>query len=207
VPFSLERMVFFSDAVFAIAITLLAIEIRLPEGVSDADVNDAIRDLLPMLFSYALSFAVIGVYWRAHWRRYALVARTDERLAVLNLVHLAFIALIPFPTAMLGRHGDQPGPVLVYALVVAAAGIMGTVSWRYTERAGLMRRDAAPEAIRTESIRLLAPWVVFVGSLPLIAVSPLLAEMSWILAFPLQTLAIRRYLATQVTPPNAPRER
>src|SRR4051794_4423800 len=84
-----ERLLFFSDAVFAIAITLLIIDIRLPALPSDAteqDVIDAIRAMLPSLFAYALSFATIGLYWLAHWRRYRYVSGVDERLVALNLL-------------------------------------------------------------------------------------------------------------------------
>ncbi len=139
VPFSLERIVFFSDAVFAIAITLLAIDIRLPEAAGDGGqrLEEAILALAPVVFNYALSFAAIGLYWLAHWRRYDYVERADEGLAVINLAHLGFIALIPFPTALLGQHGDERASVTVYVLVVSAAGIVGTLSWLYAYRRGL----------------------------------------------------------------------
>ncbi len=191
-PFSLERLVFFSDAVFAIAITLLAIEIRLPEGIPDAAVNEAIADLLPSIFSYALSFTVIGLYWLAHWRRYDVIARADERLAMTNLVHLAFIALIPFPTALLGGHGDQPGPVVVYALVVAGAGLAGTATWIYADRAGLIGQAVSRQTIRLATLRGLVLPVVFLASLPLVMVNVYLVELTWILVFPLQAWVVRR---------------
>lgn len=110
-----ERVLFFSDAVFAIAITLLVIELRLPElaeGATDASVADALGRLAPRLFAYGLSFAIIGLYWLAHWRRFQRIERTDHRLAVLNLVLLAFVALIPFPTGVIGEHGDTAPAVV-----------------------------------------------------------------------------------------------
>jgi uncharacterized membrane protein len=71
----LERIVYFSDAVFAIAITLLVIDLRLPEfanstSLTNAQINRVLHDLAPKIFSYVLSFSVIGLYWLAHWRRY-----------------------------------------------------------------------------------------------------------------------------------------
>ncbi len=192
VSFSLERLVFFSDAVFAIAITLLAIEIRLPEGAGDGDLNAAIADLAPMVFSYFLSFSVIGLSWLAHWRRYDLIERADERLAMINLAQLAFIALIPFPTALLGHYGDQAGPVILYAVIVACAGLLGTLTWIYADRNGMMRPGTTRETVRLATIRGLLLPLVFLSSLPLLLLHPYAVEAAWVLFFPLQALVIRR---------------
>jgi uncharacterized membrane protein len=199
VPFSLERLVFFSDAVYAIAITLLAIDIRVPE-VESLDVGAAILELVPGLFSYALSFAAIGLYWLAHWRRFDLIERTDQRLAVLNLAHLAFIALIPFPTSLLGRHGDQAPSVVLYALVLAGAGILGAASWAYAGRAGLVREGVSPGLVRLGIVRGLVAPAVFLASIPLVLVDPRLAELSWLLLFPAQAIASRRRARARANP-------
>ncbi len=191
-PFSLERLVFFSDAVFAIAITLLAIEIRLPERAGDGDLNAAIADLAPVVFSYFLSFSVIGLSWLAHWRRYDLIERADERLAMINLAQLAFIALIPFPTALLGQYGNQPGPVILYAVIVACAGLLGTLTWVYADRNGLIRSGTTRETVRLATIRGLLLPLVFLASLPLLVVHPYAVEAAWVLFFPLQAFVIRR---------------
>ena len=79
-----ERLLFFSDAVFAIAITLLIIEIRLPplpDPTTDEHVLEAIREVLPSIFAYGLSFATIGLYWLAHWRRYRHVIGVNSGLS------------------------------------------------------------------------------------------------------------------------------
>jgi uncharacterized membrane protein len=133
-----ERLVFFSDAVFAIAITLLIIEVRLPDlprGATEDQLREALGALIPKVFAYVLSFATIGLYWLAHWRRFRYVARVNERLVAINLVLLGFVAFIPFPTALIGQHGDQPPVVIVYAVVVSLAGMFGPLSWLYAWRA------------------------------------------------------------------------
>ncbi|MCA9908698.1 MAG: DUF1211 domain-containing protein, partial [Anaerolineae bacterium] len=94
----LERLIFFSDAVFAIAITLLALEIRLPpsteEALSDQALLDALLALGPRYLAYALSFWIIGAFWIAHHRRYRTINRYDGRLLQLNLLLLMVLAFV-----------------------------------------------------------------------------------------------------------------
>jgi uncharacterized membrane protein/Arc/MetJ-type ribon-helix-helix transcriptional regulator len=163
-PSQFERMVFFSDAVFAISITLLAIDLRLPETaarLTGGDLNRALVDLAPKVFTYAMSFAVIGLYWLAHWRRFDVIRSADERLVTINLVLLGFIGLIPFPTSLLGDHGDQPSVVILYALVMSGAGIAGTSSWLYANRAGLAPHGRSERWVRAVALRGLIIPAVF----------------------------------------------
>ena len=92
-------------------------------------VASALASVLPQVFAYALSFATIGLYWYAHWRRFRYIVRLDVQLLALNLVQLGLIAFIPFPTAMIGEHGDQPLIVIVYAVSLALAGVIGPLTW------------------------------------------------------------------------------
>jgi hypothetical protein len=99
----LERLVFFSDAVFAIAITLLALDLRLPDrtgGYTDATLLDALSGLMPSLFAFALSFVILATFWLGHFRTFRAVVRSDGWLVTINLVFLFFIALLPFPTSI-----------------------------------------------------------------------------------------------------------
>src|SRR5258705_4229921 len=104
--FQLERMILFSDAVFAIAITLLVIEIKIPdkhemqlaEGVSDKAILHALGLLIPKFLGFLISFMLIGLYWTIHHRMFGFVTAYDRRLLFLNLVFLFLIALMPFST-------------------------------------------------------------------------------------------------------------
>jgi uncharacterized membrane protein len=114
---ALERLVFFSDAVFAIAITLLILEVHapeLPKGVSDMAHWHALRELIPSLFGFALSFYVIARFWISHHKVFSLAERYDEALLVPNLWLLAAIAFLPFVTAYLGTNIGQRVPTLIY---------------------------------------------------------------------------------------------
>ena len=101
----LERLVFFSDGVMAIAITLLVVELSIPAATED--VGDALLDRWPQMLSFVLSFLVIGIFWMAHHRIFRYVANLDQRLIWLNLLFLMCVAFLPFPTAVLGDHDNS----------------------------------------------------------------------------------------------------
>ena len=191
----LDRLVFFSDAVFAIAMTLLVIELHVPDlvGAVTSDVMlQALADLAPRLFAYALSFAVIGSYWLSHWRRYAFIRCADERLALLNLLLLGVVALIPFPTALIGEYGDLGVVAAFYAIVLAIGGLAGTATWLYAARAGLLVEGVTATEVRTGEWRGLSVPIVMLGSLILIPLfGPGPAELSWLLIIPLHWLIAR----------------
>jgi uncharacterized membrane protein len=190
-----ERVLFFSDAVFAIAITLLVIDLRLPDlgpHASNDDVIEALRAMAPRLFAYALSFATIGLYWLSHWRRYHHVVRVDSRLAGINLLLLGLVALIPFPTGLIGQYGDTPIAVAFYAVTLSAAGIMGSVSWLYADRAELTTPGLSPQFIQASAFRGLAVPIVMLPSLlflPVIGAKGV--ELTWLLIIPVQVVARR----------------
>ncbi len=188
----IDRVVFLSDGLFAIALTILVIDLRLsdlPAVAGPGEISDAIADLVPRVFAYALSFTIISFYWVAHLRRFKLIERANARLAYLNLLLLAFIALIPFPTSLIGEHGDQPLPVVIYAGTLSAAGIAGFLSWVYALRAGLVMADAPRDLVRSGAIRGLAAPVVMLASLLLLPfASTYLVEVTWLLILPVQWL-------------------
>ena len=129
----LERLIFFSDAVFAIAITLLALDIRLPAGAEMANDGQLFRmltGLWPKYFAYILSFWVIGLYWISHHRKFLFIERFDTRLLRLNLALLMVIAFIPFPTAVMSANGGRTATIF-YALVMILGGLLVTALWWY----------------------------------------------------------------------------
>lgn len=121
---ALERMIFFSDAVFAIAITLLIIEIRVPElhHFSDYDFLAALAGLLPSFISFLISFFVIGAFWAGHHRAFDCARHWDPRLILPNLMLLCAIAAMPFFTAFSSEYYGHRVPTAFYCgwLVVVA---------------------------------------------------------------------------------------
>lgn len=190
---ALERVVFLSDAVFAIAMTILVLELRiteLPGAVTGDVLQDALVEVAPRFAAYALSFAILGAYWVSHWRRYRFVARADGRLAWLNLLFLGLIAVIPFPTAVIGEHGDLAAAVVLYAVTLALAGLAGTWAWLYAVRAGLTASRAPLDIRGSGTLRALVVPAVLLGSLVLLPVlGPYAVELSWLAIVPLSFLA------------------
>src|SRR5215210_7924478 len=114
---SLERLVFFSDAVFAIAITLLVIEIDipdLPKGASVGSYGHALNSLIPSFAGFFMSFAVIAGFWAAHHSAFSLASTYSRRMLPWNLVLLGMIALMPWVTAFLSRNLNELVPTAVY---------------------------------------------------------------------------------------------
>lgn len=113
----LERLVFFSDAVFAIAITLLVIEIHVPEipyRSPPAIYWESLVHLIPSFVSFAISFGVIGMFWTGHHRAFSLAGRYHGGVLGWNLLLLGAIAFMPFVTALVGRYYGAPVPTGIY---------------------------------------------------------------------------------------------
>ena len=116
---ALERLVFFSDAVFAIAITLLVIEIHapdLPRDSSDHSYLVALANLIPSFVGYLISFWVIGMFWMGHHRIFGFAARQVPRIVGWNLFLLGSIAFMPFSTAFLSANGGDRVPTVFYCV-------------------------------------------------------------------------------------------
>ena len=125
--FRLERLIFFSDALFAISITLLVLELevpRLPAGAQPADFADALLRLVPSAAAFVLSFVVVGAFWIAHHRLFGTVRNYDDRMIWPNLLFLMSIAMMPFATAFLGSNGNAFIPALVYNLNLLITSIL-----------------------------------------------------------------------------------
>src|SRR5215216_2503570 len=133
----LDRIIFFSDAVFAIVMTLLILDIQVPSIPADlvsTELPRQVLDLWPKFFSYVLSFLVIGTYWLAHHGTYRYIESYDRGLMWLNLLFLLTISFVPFPTALLGEYGEQQFAVVLYALSLAIPRLLLALIWWYAIR-------------------------------------------------------------------------
>jgi uncharacterized membrane protein len=146
------RIEAFSDGVFAIAITLLILEIQVPPQTPHGDLRSALVDLWPSYLAFLASFMTIGVMWLNHHRLFTLINKKDDGLIAFNLLLLLGVTWLPFPTALLaehllGAHADQQVAALIYAGSFLALAIVFNVMWRYAVRVGIVNDEVNAAAI------------------------------------------------------------
>jgi uncharacterized membrane protein len=195
-----ERIVFFTDAVFAIAMTLLIVAVEPPslEGPEHQphSLLDPLRGLGPELFSFFLAFLLLGRYWMAHHAFVSTLVSIDRPLIGLTLVYLAFVAFLPFPTEVMGKYEDNPISVVAFALSLAAISGMEAVLFRHAGRYGHLREKFRPEVYRYRMIQSLIPVALFIATIPLAFWNPTIAWVLWFLSIPLGILVARRSRTT-----------
>jgi uncharacterized membrane protein len=154
---ALERLVFFSDAVFAIAITLLVIEIHVPHvphSAGDAAYLHALAQLIPNFIGFIVSFAVIGMFWAGHHRAFSLARRYDSGLVPWNLMLLGTIAFMPFVTAFMSAHQGARVPAVLYWSWLLLTAALNLKVNSFATRPGMVADDVppgTPSAIRRRS--------------------------------------------------------
>ncbi|HEX2764017.1 MAG TPA: TMEM175 family protein [Allosphingosinicella sp.] len=147
---ALERLVFFSDAVFAIAITLLIIEVHVPDvprGAPDAAYWSALAHLWPSFLGYGLSFAVIGSFWLGHHRAFTLARRHHPGVIGWNMALLATIAFLPFVTAFYSRYSYARPAIALYCGALLVAAIFNMIVVRTATGPKMVAKEADPEAV------------------------------------------------------------
>jgi uncharacterized membrane protein len=134
------RLETFADGVFAIAITLLVLEIRIP--AAGEDLGQALLKQWPSFAAYVTSFLTIGVIWVSHHQMFTIIRRTTTTFLFLNVLFLLPVAFVPFPTALVADHileeGTRTTAVLVYGAVSVVIALMFNVLWAYAFRNGLV---------------------------------------------------------------------
>jgi len=192
----LERLVFFSDAVFAIVITLLVLpltaEIELPEG--GQSLAALVREQWPRVLSFLVGFLVIGQFWIAHHGMFGLIRRIDHGLIWLNLIALLTISFMPFPTAVLGARLDANDqfPVVFYAASMTVSSVVLTLTWLYARNRRLVEPSLANGDLRRFTMRAVVTSVVFLVSIGAAFAGLLPAVLCWVLLLPAARLAARR---------------
>jgi len=125
------RVLALSDGVFAILITLLVLEIHVPELTQGHSLNQAIREIRPSLVAFVISFILAGMYWVGHRDLFALIRRTDRGLVWLNILYLLPLCLLPFAAGLLGRYDQEPVALRIYGLLLVLIAVMRVVIWLY----------------------------------------------------------------------------
>lgn len=173
-----ERLTFFSDAVFAIALTLLVIEVRPPHLTQFTDValREALLEMTPQYVGVLVSFFVISRFWIGHHRAFGLVHGVTPRVVAANLMLLCSIAFLPFPTAIVSEYAMLRTGVAFYAIWLI---VVGLLNWRLMRLLlndpALIDDDADPASVRATMRGSRIPVVIGVLALGAGLVSPLAA--------------------------------
>jgi len=198
---SLERLIFFSDAVFAIAITLLVIEIHVPHiehGAGHIAFINALLRLIPNFVGFTISFFVIGAFWAGHHRAFGCAAHWDDRIMFRNLLMLFMIAAMPFFTALVSAYGNDRVPVVAYCLWLLLTAIQNV---RVQQLAtGPTMADPAVPAATLFYVRQRG-WATVLGAATAVVVSlvspiPTLAQVS-LISIPFWRMVLKRWTKSE----------
>jgi uncharacterized membrane protein len=185
--FQIERMILFTDAVFAIAITLLVIEIKAPEighlikelehlgkPLTNQDIIDQLLSLSPLFIGFIISFFVIAIYWRSHHRLFSFIKDYDGKLIVLNFFFLFTIVLMPFSSAYYSENFGYNIPFYFYSINVAATGILNYLMLNYI----IKHKGRISDGFDSIKARKLARWrtlivpAIFILGIPICMILP-----------------------------------
>jgi len=166
-----SRIEALADGVFAVAMTLLVFEIKVPGPAQEAGAVDLARHLAslwPNFVSYAISFFVLGIYWVGHHNQFHFIRRSNRPFLWLNIVFLFFVTLIPFSAALISSHFDEPIAIAFYGGNLIAVGLVLYAVWAYATRGRrLVDKDLPREAVHRASRRILIAPCVFVVAIAL----------------------------------------
>ena len=186
------RLEAFADGVFAIAATLLILNVDAQIPGDASDLGARILHIWPSYLAYAVSFVIIGIMWVNHHTVMAQIDRTDRRFLFANIGLLMCIAFVPFPTRLVAEHIRGDGArdaALVYGFTMVATAIMFNITWFYASRGSrLLRRDADPAVVSGLSRSYLpGPWIYLAAAL-LAFVSPAASVIAFLVIATLYVL-------------------
>ena len=186
------RVIGFTDGLFVVAATLLVVSIEIPD-IPDREVATqlphVLDDILPQLLSYFISFGVIVLFWFRHHALFGRVHTHDTRFVAINMVFLAFVAVLPFPSELLGKYGQETISPVIYAANVLVLSALLLALYVYSER----KRLVDPDAERgVHGVRAVSSFLVFGGSIPIaLLFGARAAEYTWLGMFIVPRLLAR----------------
>jgi uncharacterized membrane protein len=175
--FTKNRLEALADGVFAIAMTLLVLELGVPliTGTSaNTELTQRLLEMWPKFFAYVVSFLVLGVMWINHHLMFHHIRRADSRLVWINILMLMFVALVPFSTSLLGEYMQTQAAVVAYGANMLLTLIMGFILWAYvTGKHRLVDRDIDPNLVKRTKIMFLVASLLFLLAMGVSFASPI----------------------------------
>jgi uncharacterized membrane protein len=193
---AVERLTFFADAVIAIAITLLALDLPVPTGETNRELLRSVGEHFPEYLAFLVSFLVVGAHWRGHHRTFRYVTMLGGQLPRLTMYWLLMLVITPFATRVLTGDGAFQARFIFYALVQATAALTFILMLRQIKRHDLLRADTPANMIMDATWRAGIIAAAFLISIPFSFVSKAVAYGCWIL-IPVTRGLVRRAAATR----------
>jgi len=178
------RVEAFSDGVFAIIITLLVLEIKVPylhNGLSSPEAWAALKVLSPKFLSFILSFLYIAIFWVNHHHFFMIIAHMNRGLMWLNNFVLLFLSFVPFPTAFIGDYPHNSVALALFGAVLLVAASLFTIMWHYAVDKKLVHKNVPSDMLELGKKRGLLGPICFGMSIVLAFVAPVLAWILFIL--------------------------
>ncbi|MBS1552091.1 MAG: DUF1211 domain-containing protein [Bacteroidetes bacterium] len=162
-----NRMDAFSDGVFAIVVTLLVLELRVPVLPENFSTQDVLRELLhlsPKFISFAMSFVIVAIFWVNHHQFFHSLEKTDRAMLWYNNLLLFWLSFVPFPTAFIGEHPVSMIPVMLYGAVLFFASVSFNLMLRHAVKSNLFQHTISDKVLRQSVKRgKIGPVIYFVS--------------------------------------------
>ncbi len=176
-----ERINAFSDGVFAIAITLLVLELKVPEHLPAGGLAELLPELLPKFLGHVISFIVLGIYWVGQHNMFLHIKRHDRVLLWLNNLFLLAVASMPFFAGLITHYAEDRIALIAYAANLVVAGLMLAAIWSYaTAGRRLVATDMADDMVTFVRRRVLLAPALYAVSIAVAFVSPLAARLIFV---------------------------
>lgn len=154
------------DGIFAIAMTLLVLSIDVPQligTVSNAAIQQALIDMLPKLYIYALSFSLLAIFWRINHQQFYRIKRANAVLLWINIFWLMFVALLPFSASLVVDYGNLQAPEIFFHVNMLLIGIFSYLNWYYATSKNFVEGLTQDKIASTRKINLILPVVALVA--------------------------------------------
>ena len=192
-----ERVISFSDAVFAFAITLMALSIDIPDlptHLTQSELLDKLYDLYPQFESYVISFAVIAIFWVSYHQVFNHIKGSHITMVYLNLLFLLLITLLSLSTSLVINYGTYQIPYIIYCFtVIMTSSLLATIWWHATRNKRLVDKNLHPFFIKGVLVNLMSIPIVFTISIIISFVNLDIAQYFWLIIAPLNITIKRRY--------------
>ena len=192
-----DRVISFSDAVFAFAITLMALSIDIPDlptHLTQSELLDELFNLYPQFESYIISFAVIAIFWVSYHQVFNHIKGSHITMVYLNLLFLLLVTLLSLSTSLVINYGTYQIPYVIYCfIVIMTSSLLATIWWHATRNKRLVDKNLHPLFIKGVFVNLISIPIVFTISIIISFVNLEIAQYFWLIMAPLNITIKRRY--------------